>query len=343
MPIRTVAAFLLLLTTTLYAQDDLQTGAIAEINRAFRNHRFDPSIMAPFDRRQVDPVIVEMEWNGVRGHVEHALKRLNAGIRPISLPCVFRPVPAADDQNGKAPPHLIPVFIFEKRNSKAKRVLKQVLGLRDDALWDYEPATGQVFIPDSTTETVAATTGDFKPEYRKGGSLNLVDVYKGLQAILDDKSLKEYHFQPIPARIHPKGLRFATVWITCCKTRFTAYAWRLKVTLERSQPDTWELISKVEIGKRYASQAEFSVVADSMKGDFLAEHVTVGKSSTVHGKGKTHMVMKPVLIPGEPVKAEVPPPIERVMAKEVSPLEEMVPLFADLCRNKLLSSVEVKP
>jgi hypothetical protein len=258
-----------------------------------------------------------MEWNAVRGDVEHALKRLNVGIRPISLPCQFRPLPAPDDHKGEKPHHLIPVFIFEKGNNRAKAVLKRALNLRDDALWDYEPATGQVMIPDALTETRLATTGDFKKRFRVGNGLDLTEIYKGLQEILDAKELKPYQLQPRPRRANLDRVRFITVWVTCCKTKYFAYAWRIRVTLDPTG-DAWELISKIEIGKRYASEVDFGVVADSMRGDFLSVHVDVGKSSSIHDNNR-RVVMRPKFIEGEPVKAEVPPPIERLDAKEVSP------------------------
>jgi hypothetical protein len=347
MPIKTGLLCFFLVCVPLSAQDFQVLAAVDEIQQAFRRHRFDPSIInAQFDRRRLDPRIIEIEWSGVRGHVEAALARLNVGIRKISLPSEFRPLPATDDHKGEVPHRLLPVFVFEKGNVRAKTALKIALGLRDDALWDYEPATGQAFVPQPVTETLLAITGDFKREYRGiTGGLNLVNIHKGLQEILADKSLEAYHFQPVPAHIGPFGLHFATVWTTCCKTDFVAYGMRLKVTLERhpTQPDAWEMISKVEIGKRYASQADFRVVADSMKGDFLTSHVTVNKLGTLHDKGRMHIVMRPVLIPGEPLKAEVPPPIERKTAAEASTLELLVPAFANLCRRKLFNAVEIKP
>lgn len=347
MRVRTSLLFLALLTMPAYAQEDPRVAAAAaEMRGAFRNHRFDPAIMnASFDRRRLDPLIVEMEWNGVRGHVEDALNRLNVGIRPIALPCEFRPLPASDDHKGEAPHHLLPVFIFEKGNEKAKRALKQALGLREDSLWDYQPATGQVLIPEPVRETLLVKTGDFKPEYRERGNMDFVNITKGLQNVLQDRALKEYRLQPLPAALRPDGIRFTTTWAYAGKTRFKTYAWRLKATLERNaaQPDAWELICKVELGERYASQADFRVVADSMKEDFLSEHVTGNKSGGINGNGRMHVVMRPVLILGEPVKAEVPPPIQRVAAKELSRLDDMAPLFADLCRKKLLDPVEVRP
>jgi hypothetical protein len=338
--------FLVQMISPVRAQDAEFAAAITEINQAFRNHRFDPSVInAPFDRRQLDPRIIELEWNGVRGHVETALGRLNVGIRPINLPCEFRPLTSQDDHKGEVPHRLIPVFVFEKGNNRAKVALKTALSLRNDALWDYEPAMGKVLLPEPVHETILTTTGDFKREYHEEGSLNFVNIHKALQEILVDESLKEYKFQPIPAHIGPFGLHFATVWIACCKTQFVAYAFRLKVTLDRNptRPGVWELISKVEIGRRYASQLDFHVVADSMKGDFLAEHISVSKSSILHDNGKTHIVMKPIFMPGEPVKPEIPPPIERMTAKDASTFEMLVPLFADLCRRKLLSPAEAKP
>jgi hypothetical protein len=326
--------------------DDAQVGAaLTELSRAFRNHRFDPAIMAPFDRRMLDPLIVEMEWNEVRGHVEAALKPLYVGIRPISLPCQFRPLPAADDHKGEKPHHLIPVFIFEKGNDRTKAVLKRALGLRDDALWDYEPATGMRLVQDTMMQTVTVTVGDFRPQYLRGGAIYLLSVHQGLQELIRDKSIEQFHFRSERPAIVDSRLRFTTVWITCCKTKYVTYAWRLKVILERNptHQEAWELTSKVEIAKRYASQADFTLVADSMKGDFLSEHVTVGMTSNVHKKGKRHVVMRPVPIPGEPLKDEVPPPIERVTAEETSILEDMVPLLADLCRNKLLKPAEITP
>ena len=245
-------AFLGLMRPAL-CQDDLQANAaLTELDRAFRNHRFDPAIMAPFDRRQLDPLIVEMEWNGVRGHVEAALKPLYVGIRPISLPCVFRPLPASDDHQGEKPQHLIPVFVFEKGNNRAKAVMKQALGLRKDALWDYEPATGTRLVQDTLMQTETLAVGDFRSEYIHGGMIDLLQVHKALQAIIREKSLERLHLQTERPVIFDSGMKFSTVWITCCKTKYLAYAWRLRVILERNpmHPHAWELTSKVEIGRR---------------------------------------------------------------------------------------------
>jgi hypothetical protein len=342
MPIRTGLLCVFLACVPLRAQDAHTLDAADEIKQAFRRHRFDPSIInAPFDRWQVDPLIIQMEWTGVRGHVESALMSLNVSKKPIRLPCQFRPLPAWDDDKGKIPHRLIPVFGFEKGNVRAKAALKLALGLRDDALWDYEP--GQGFVKEVWQTTSLARIGDFKSEFRRDGRLDLIDVHKGLLEVLDDKSLKHLHIQSLPARINRNGLDFTTVWITCCKTKFIAYAWRFKVILERhpAQVDTWELISKVEIGNRFASQLGFRVVADSMKGDFLAEHISVGKSGTMHGDTVRHEVMKP--LPATSESARPAGPVKTVTAEEASNLEGLVPLFGDLCRKKLLDAPEVKP
>jgi len=346
--IRTGAAVVLFLCAPLYAQGDPQ--AVAEIDRAFRNHRFDPSILALFDRRRLDPLIVDMEWEGVRRHVEDSLRRLNTGIRPIDLPCTFRPLPDKDDPKDGHPYRLLPVFIFEKGNTRAKSVLKQVLNLRDDAVWDYEPERGRVIRQKPVQETVITTTGDFKPRFLKGNTLDLVQVHIGLQEVVseDDNALKKHHLQPLPAHIMPaRGLHFATVWKLHWKSRYTAIGWRLKAILERNeQPDTWELVAKVEIGKRYASQADYSVIGDSMKGHLLGEqmHIAIrhGKSTVSWGGGKTHLVDEMFPIPSELAKAGVDPPIERVRAEEVTAFDNLGTTLAELCRNKLLAKAEKK-
>jgi len=323
--------------------------ALAEINRAFCHHRFDPAIMAPFDRRQLDPVIVEAEWEGVRGHVEAALKPIHLGIRPISLPCQFRPLPAADDHKGEKPHHLIPVFVFEKGNNRAKAVLKQALNLTDNALWDYEPETGRINTLRGVTETRATTTGAFKPQYRKESGIDLLQVHIGLQELVcnDENSLKPFRFETTPARIAPnRGLHFATVWKPHWKSTHITFAWRLKVILEkiRTEPDAWELIAKVEVGKKYNSQLDYSVAGDSMKGELsmLSTHMHVfrgDKNGTIfHNAGKLRLVGESKIMRGEPFKAEVPPPIERITAVEASPLEVLADTFADLCQAKLLAS-----
>jgi hypothetical protein len=340
MSIRTPLLALSLLSGPLYAQDAQFVAAMAEMDHSFREHRFDPSIMVPFHRGKLDPLIVQNEWEGVRRHVEAALNRLNAGIRPISLPCQFRP-------QGNAT--LIPVFVFEKGNVRAKTAFKLALGLRDDALWDYEPATGRMTDRKMVTETRTVTTGDFDPKYLKlNGEPNLLKIHMALQDVVsgDDNSLKAYGFQTRPVHIAiGQGMHFTTVWISAGATKFIAHAWRVKIILERAkQADAWEFVVKVEIGKRYASQTDYSIAADSMNGDFsnLTEHMHIrsekGRIRIFYSEGVQREVDTSVGIPGEPVKAEVPPPIQIVKASAVSPLEGFVNQVGELCRKKLLRS-----
>ena len=200
---RAAAISILFFLPAIHAQDEIKT--IAEIKQAFCKHRFDPSIMAPFDRREVDPLIVEFEWSSVRKEIEAVLKPLNVGRREISLPIRFRPL----DKNW-----LIPVFVFEKGNNRAKALFKEALKLRDGAIWDYEPALGVRNVEQEVAETLAAYLKHFKPEYRKGAGLNLVQVHIGLQNLIrDHPTLKPLGFQPLPlTKIQDKALYFATTW-----------------------------------------------------------------------------------------------------------------------------------
>jgi hypothetical protein len=354
MLIRTAIVLLITLSPPLDAQDDAQSAATAEIKQAFRHHGFDPSIMVPFDRRQLDPLIVHIEWETVRGHVEAALNRLNVGSRPISLPCEFHPLRASDDPKDARPYRLMPVFVFEKGNTRAKSVLKRVLGFGDDALWEYEPERGRVVRQKPVQETRLTTTGDFRPQYVKRNAIDLVQVHIGLQELIsqDDNLLRIHHFQPMPAHIvDGRGLHFATVWKLHWKSRYTAIAWRLKAVLERNkQPGTWELIAKIEIGKRYASQAGYTVIGDSMNGHLLGEQMHIaldnGKSTISWGGGKLRLVEDEVPIPGETPRAGVGPPIEMVRVDQVTALDKVGSTFAELCRDKLLGSskiTEAKP
>jgi hypothetical protein len=341
----------MLLCALVHAQDAQFVEAVNEINQVFRNHRFDPSIMAePFDRRLLEPRIIEIEWDGVRRHVEETLNaRLNAGIRPISLPCVFRPLRAEGDHANEPAMHMMPVFVVEKGNDRAKAALKLALGLRDDALWDYEPATGRVSTWHTVAETVTAMRGDFNPRYLTKDGLDLVQIHIALQDVIsrDDNDLKVYRFQMLPAQIVPgKGLRVATVWKPRGNTRFIAFGWRIKVILEKNdvQHDTWQFTTKVELGRRYASQADYSVVSDSQNGDFtlLSENMHIrfekGVPALFRTVGKHHPVETIITVPNEPNKAEVPPPIERITAEQASPMENFVGLLTDLCSKKLLRS-----
>ena len=112
------------------------------------------------------------------------------------------------------------------------------------------------------------------------------------------------------------------------------------------EPEVWEFLPNIEIGKRYASQSRYTIIGDSMKSDFavLSGHLHInlkGIGEITQEKPRTHMVLKPVIIPGEPIKPEVPPPIERLKAREVSNLEKLAEEFTDLCARALL--VEQKP
>jgi hypothetical protein len=134
------------------------------------------------------------------------------------------------------------------------------------------------------------------------------------------------------------------VWRACGSSKFIAHGWRIKVIVEKAkmQSDAWEFITKVELGKRYASQVDYSLVSDTMNGDFskLTKHMHIrfeeGKPRIFFSEGVQRPVETTVVIPGEPIKAEVPPPIQRVTASQASPLEIFVNTLAELCRNKLL-------
>jgi hypothetical protein len=73
---------------------------------------------------------------------------------------------------------LIPVFLFERGNTRAKAALKRALGLRDDALWDYEPATGRIIEQHMVSGARTVTTGKFDPRFIKlNGDLNLLKIH----------------------------------------------------------------------------------------------------------------------------------------------------------------------
>jgi len=141
-----------------------------QIVRACRDHQFDPAILAPFLPSRLDPLIVELEWNGVRKEVEAALRPLKRGRREIALPITFMRL------NGG---WLLPVFVFEKGNDEAKRVFERAFTLRSDAVWDYEPALGTREVEEPIRQTGIAFTKSFKPSFREGGRLTWCGFTKG--------------------------------------------------------------------------------------------------------------------------------------------------------------------
>jgi hypothetical protein len=172
----------------------------------------------------------------------------------------------------------------------------------------------------------------------------LVRIHKGLQDLIwTHPEIKPLGFQPLELdRDRNWALRFTTTWKSMWKSENYAIAWRFKVFLTRhdDDPDVWEFIPKIELGKRFASQARYNVISDSMRSDFavLSGHIHVHADSGIASdhKANTVTVMKPVAVPGEPNRPEVPPPIQRLSSHDLSDLEKRATRFTDLCVETLL-------
>jgi hypothetical protein len=208
---------------------------------------FSPELFPqkPFLPTELDPILVQSQWDMIRGRLEMECQRIVGGDNRPRLTLAFEASEGANKEK------MLRAVLADPGSDVIKASLAEVFKYPRDAY--------------STAREVHATAlvkvGDLRKEFTSEGSIHLVAIRQALLDLLQANNgpLSRYPIE-VQSRQHTRELEAITSWVffkEVTQPKRIRYAWRINVRVSETsaQYGYWEITTTVDLGRQAQGSA----------------------------------------------------------------------------------------